>query len=94
MSEMPDLSKIRGLVALAGAGSFTLAAERLGVTQSAVSHSIRSLERMFGLRLVVRSVRGVRLTEAGEVLLLHFEKILVEMEMAGEEVENLKRKIA
>ncbi|WP_123711304.1 LysR family transcriptional regulator [Sinobacterium caligoides] len=48
--------------------SFTKAAERLGVDQSAVSHRIRSLEQALGLTLFDRTTRQLRLTEVGEIL--------------------------
>ena len=50
-------------------GSFTRAAERLGVTQSGLTHMMNSLEREVGFPLLVRDHYGVRLTAAGEDLL-------------------------
>lgn len=58
------------LAALADAGSFDGAAQRLAITQSAVSQRLRTLETGLGRRLVVRS-RPLRLTESGKLLLRH-----------------------
>jgi len=56
-------------VAVAREGSFTRAAAKLGVSQSALSHTIRSLEERLGIRLLARTTRKVAPTEAGERLL-------------------------
>jgi len=56
-------------VAVATERSFTKAAARLGVSQSALSHAIRGLEARLGLRLLARTTRSVAPTEAGERLL-------------------------
>ncbi|MDD2814817.1 MAG: LysR family transcriptional regulator [Thiotrichaceae bacterium] len=56
-------------IAVARERSFTRAAAKLGVTQSALSHSIRELEEKLGLRLLTRTTRSVSPTEAGERLL-------------------------
>ena len=60
---------ILAFLAVARERSFTKAAEQLGVTQSALSHTIRGLETRLGLRLLVRSTRNVSPTDAGERLL-------------------------
>jgi DNA-binding transcriptional LysR family regulator len=56
-------------VAVAQERSFTRAAAKLGVSQSALSHTIRGLEERLGLRLLTRTTRSVSPTEAGERLL-------------------------
>ncbi|RVU36950.1 LysR family transcriptional regulator [Hwanghaeella grinnelliae] len=56
------------LAAVAATGSFTKAAERLGIHQTAVSHRIRALEEQLGLRLFDRTTRSVRPTQAGRIL--------------------------
>jgi DNA-binding transcriptional LysR family regulator len=56
-------------LAVARQGSFTRAAAQLGVSQPALSHTIRSLEARLGLRLLTRTTRSVAPTEAGERLL-------------------------
>lgn len=64
-----NVSQLRVLGAIAQAGSLTGAADRLGITQSGVSHALASLEGEFNLRLVVRGHAGCSLTEVGERLL-------------------------
>jgi DNA-binding transcriptional LysR family regulator len=64
-----DLGSLAMFQAVAQAGSFTKAAAQLGVSQSALSHSLRRLEVKLGLRLLNRSSRSIAPTEAGERLL-------------------------
>lgn len=63
-----DLNLLPLFLAIAEERSFSAAAERLGVTRSAVSQGIRRLEDTFGTLLVMRTTRSVNLTEAGERL--------------------------
>lgn len=63
------LREIRAFVEVARERSFTRAAARLGVSQSALSHTIRALEARLGLRLLTRTTRSVAPTEAGERLM-------------------------
>lgn len=60
---------VAAFIAVARERSFTRAAARLGVTQSALSHTIRALEARLGLRLLARTTRSVAPTEAGERLM-------------------------
>ena len=75
-------------IAVARAQSFTRAAAQLGVSQSALSHTIRALEARMGVRLLTRTTRSVSPTEAGERLLLNvaprFEEIEAELAAVGE----------
>ncbi|MFF3907668.1 LysR family transcriptional regulator [Streptomyces sp. NPDC001848] len=64
-----DLQQMRYVLAVAETGSFTRAAERCFVVQSALSHRIAGLERELGLRLFARTSRRVQLTAAGEAFL-------------------------
>ena len=63
------LDDLSAFVAVARERSFTRAAAKLGVSQSALSHTIRGLEARLGLRLLTRTTRSVAPTEAGERLL-------------------------
>ncbi|WP_058836145.1 LysR family transcriptional regulator [Luteimonas abyssi] len=63
-----DLNLLRVFLAVARSDNFRVAADRLGVTRSAVSQAMRRLEDGLGIALVQRSTRHVRLTEAGERL--------------------------
>src|SRR4028119_775121 len=63
-----DYSDLAAFMAVAEEGSFTRAAASLGVSQSALSYSIRTLEERLGVRLLTRTTRSVSLTEAGDRL--------------------------
>src|SRR5260370_5750702 len=63
-----SLDDLRALVAVGRERSFTNAAAKLGVSQSALSQTIRQLEARLGVRLLTRTTRSVSLTEAGERL--------------------------
>lgn len=63
------IGDLLAFVAVAREQSFTRAAGQLGVSQSALSHTIRSLEARMGVRLLIRTTRSVSPTEAGERLL-------------------------
>src|ERR671917_21708 len=86
---MLDVRRMRVLREVAARGSFSAAAEALAYTQSAVSQQIAALEREAGARLVERSARGVRTTEAGRVLVRHTEVILARLADAEAELEAI-----
>src|ERR687889_1791301 len=86
---MLDVKRLRVLREVAGKGSFSAAADSLAYTQSAVSQQIAALEREAGTRLVDRSARGVRLTEAGRALVRHAEVILARLADAEAELEAI-----
>ncbi|MBB5367077.1 MULTISPECIES: LysR family transcriptional regulator [unclassified Janthinobacterium] len=81
----PSLRQMRAFVALAKTGSFTLAADYLHVTQSALSGLIKELESVLGLRVVERSTRKVQLSDLGRELYPLFEKMIEDLDgaMAG-----------
>src|SRR5712691_3707013 len=64
-----NLNDLIAFLAVARERSFTRAAAKLGVSQSALSHTVRGLEDRLGLRLLARTTRSVAPTEAGERLL-------------------------
>src|SRR5215218_7850008 len=82
------LDDFRAFVAVARERSFTNAAAKLGVSQSALSHTIRELEARLGVRLLTRTTRSVSPTEAGERLLStlgpRFEEIEAELAAVSE----------
>ncbi len=84
-----DSRQLRAFSSLARAGSFTQAARELHLTQSAVSHSMKALEREVGCRLLDKLGKKVVLTQAGEQLLAHAERILAEMTQARAELERM-----
>jgi DNA-binding transcriptional LysR family regulator len=71
-----ELRHLRYLVAVADAGTFTHAAERMFITQPTLSQQIRRLEVMVGTPLLQRRREGVRLTKAGTVLLEESRAVL------------------
>jgi DNA-binding transcriptional LysR family regulator len=82
MNQPLDSRQVRAFCVLARTGSFTQTARELHLTQSGISHSIKSLESDIGCRLLDRLGKKVVLTQAGEQFLQHATKILQEMEHA------------
>ena len=89
MNHTIDSRQLRAFSILARTGSFTMAAKELYLSQSAVSHSMKALEQDIGCRLLDRMCKKVMLTQAGEQLLQHTEKILQEMSSARASLEQL-----
>jgi DNA-binding transcriptional LysR family regulator len=73
---------LRIFAAIADAGSLTAAARRLGLQKSLISRDLARLEDRVGLRLVERTTRHLRMTEAGETLARHARRVAEEAEMA------------
>lgn len=88
---LPDLRQLRSFVAVADEGSFTLAAKKLYLTQSAISHSMKALEESLGCKLLTRLGKKTSLTGEGEVFLNRCRRILGELEQAGRELDGMKR---
>ncbi|MBN9334650.1 LysR family transcriptional regulator [Devosia sp.] len=90
--KMLDWDKLRIFHTAAESGSFTHAAEKLGMSQSAVSRQISALEDDLGLKLFIRHARGLVLTEVGEQLFrtahrMHWELQQVETQMSESQDE-------
>lgn len=81
-----DSRKLLAFATLARVHSFTQAAKELSLTQSAVSHAIKALEKDLGVRLFERMGRKVTITPAGRQLLQHTDVILEEMRHAREDL--------
>src|SRR6266702_8642260 len=83
-----NLNDLLAFLAVGQERSFTKAAAKLGVSQSALSHTVRGLEERLGLRLLTRTTRSVSPTEAGERLLRtigpRFDEIEAELEALSE----------
>src|SRR5438874_5696067 len=83
-----NLNDLLAFVAVGQERSFTKAAAKLGVSQSALSHTLRELEARVGVRLLTRTTRSVAPTEAGERLLHtiapRFEEIETELAALSE----------
>lgn len=79
-----DPALLRSFVSVHDTGSFTRAAERLHLTQSAISHQIRRLEEQLGRQLLVRTTRRLTVTEDGEDLLSYARPILDAFDALGQ----------
>ena len=91
MTSILDSRRLLAFPTLARIGSFTLAAQELHLTQSAVSHAIKTLENELGLRLFERRGRRIALTPAGRQLLVRAQRILAEMQDARADLATLSR---
>lgn len=91
MQWVPELRQLRAFVAIVEEGSFTLAARRIHLTQSAVSHSLRALEEQMGCSLVDRSNRRVVATPEGELLLIRCRRVLHEIEQVERDLDGLRK---
>jgi DNA-binding transcriptional LysR family regulator len=78
----PTLRQMRAFVALAKTGNFTLAAQYMHVTQSALSGLIKELEQTLGVRVVDRSTRRIALTETGNELYPLFSQMIDDLDRA------------
>jgi DNA-binding transcriptional LysR family regulator len=89
-----SLDQLVAFVAVARGRSFTGAAGKLNVSQSALSHTIRELEERLGIRLLTRTTRSVSPTEAGERLLRNIGPRLDDIEHELVAVRELREKPA
>src|SRR5580704_6869185 len=89
-----NLNDLLAFLAVGQERSFTKAAAKLGVSQSALSHTIRGLEERLGLRLLTRTTRSVSPTEAGERLLHTIGPRFEEIEAGLEALSELREKPA
>lgn len=84
------LNQIRDFLAVVDAGSMRAAARSIGLSQPALTKSIRQLEGELGGVLVTRSVRGAQLTEIGRAFLARARAVTAELRRAQEEVAQLR----
>lgn len=86
------VNDLQAFLAVARDQSFTKAAAKLGVTPSALSHTLRALEERLGVRLLARTTRNVAPTEAGQRLMLAiaplFDQIAIEVDALSELRDN------
>ena len=91
-----NVNDLLAFLAVARERSFTKAAAKLGVSQSALSHTVRGLEARLGIRLLTRTTRSVSPTQAGDRLLTsvgpRFEEIEAELEALSELREKPRRR--
>ena len=89
-----SLRQLRIFVTVANARSFSRAGEMIGLSQSAVSHSVKELENQTGVRLLDRTTREVVLTEAGQQLALRLERLLDELNSTLRDVGRLGHQLS
>src|ERR1700688_5255490 len=85
---LPPMQALRAFEAAARTRSLTRAAESLHLTHGAISHQIKSLETDFGVRLVERAGRGIRLTDEGERFATRVRAVLSDLGDAVREVSE------
>nr|WP_116136233.1 LysR family transcriptional regulator [Trinickia diaoshuihuensis] len=83
-----ELRHLRYFIAVAESGSFRLAAERINITQPAITRQIHDLESILGATLLKRLARGVELTPAGEVYLHEARKAIAAVHAASSAVKR------
>ncbi|MBW9868492.1 LysR family transcriptional regulator, partial [Escherichia coli] len=84
-----NFNELQLFLAVARERSFTRAAAKLGVSQSALSHAMKALEARLNLRLLTRTTRSVAPTEAGERIIACLEPRLTELEQELEQLVQL-----
>ena len=89
-----DIPALQAFLAVAESGSFSRAAERIYLTQPAISKRIATLEKELDVRLFDRIGRGIHLTPAGEALLTRARHVLKELEDVKRGIANLSGAIA
>lgn len=89
MSDVIDSRQLLAFATVLEQGSFTAAARELGLTQSAVTHSLHALERDLGCRLLDRLGKRITATQAGEALQQHALQVLATMRQARAELTHL-----
>lgn len=96
MAQIPRLEthlSLRHLIlldAIAREGTLLAASQSVGLTQSAVTKALQEAEATIGTQLFDRTNRGVRATQAGEVLIAHARLVLTQLRHAGQELEDLR----
>lgn len=88
---LPDLRALEAFVTVCEAGSMAVAAQRLGLSQSAVSQGIKALEHTYGLTLFDRDVRPARPTRAGRTLLEQAQDLLRHARVVAEQLRGSAR---
>jgi LysR family transcriptional regulator of abg operon len=88
-SEAMQLRHVSAMVAVADTGSLRAAANRLGVSQPAVTKAIREIETIMGVALLQKTVRGSVPTDAGRIFLIRARSIVEEMRRAKEEMSHV-----
>ena len=85
-----DFKQLRYFIAIADAGSLLRASERINIAQPALSVQLANLEAELGTQLVVRSNRGIELTDDGNILLLHARELIEKHSSVLAEMKSLR----
>lgn len=91
---LPSLERLRALREVARLGSFSAAADTLGLTQPAVSNQIRHLEQELGTSLLERIGKSTKPTPEGEVLIAAASRTFAELETAIDEIARMRADIS
>ena len=84
-----ELNQLRGFYEIAREHSFTRAADKLFLTQPAISLQVKALEEELGEQLFERTRKDILITPAGEILLRHTREIFERLDLAREEIAAL-----
>ncbi|RTL25506.1 MAG: LysR family transcriptional regulator [Burkholderiales bacterium] len=87
---MIEIRHLRSLVAIADSGKLATAADRVHLTQSALSHQIRAIETLYGMPLFERTRQGLRFTPAGDRLLALARVVLGDIGTAERDLQRMK----
>tara|TARA_R110002020_G_scaffold37774_5_gene113914 strand:+ start:267 stop:1169 length:903 start_codon:yes stop_codon:yes gene_type:complete len=88
-----SIAQLRVLLAVAEAQSYTRAAERLGVSQSGVSHSMQALEKLVGGSLIIKSPEGLVPTALGELVLTSAKRVVGELQILSQQVAQFHNEV-
>lgn len=91
---LDNLNELKAFILVAQAGSFTKAAAQLGVSKSALSHTVKSLENQLNLRLLHRTTRSISTTAAGEQLLNRIEPLLQQINIEIDTLTQFRNTLA
>jgi len=91
---MINLSELRVFVTAAEEGNFSRTAERLKLSQSAISQNIQAIERNYGIELFVRRGRSVELSEAGQAILPLAREVLNSSSKFEDAIQNVNKEIS
>ena len=83
-----DVRQLRYFVCIAQLGSLSAASQRLGIAQPSLSQHVKHLEEELGVELLVRTSRGVSVTESGQILLTHAGRVLGALETAVSDMRD------
>ncbi|MFN3889892.1 MAG: LysR family transcriptional regulator [Beijerinckiaceae bacterium] len=93
MAGMDNLNQIAVFLRVVEAGSFSAAAQQLGLTASAVSKNVGQLEQSLGVRLLVRTTRSLNLTEAGSTYFQRCRTAVTELRAASEDAQSFESQL-